>query len=247
MRRAAELEDAPDRVEPLDEEALVDIGRDLGLSPAAVRRAAAEVGAEAAIRRGRSGLVGPSVVLVGRVVDLDAPSVELRLAESLGRASFQAVRRRGGRSLWRQQRGVGARVATAVRHLAGREARGDALGRLDQAIRQPERRALADVSSLELVVEQIVGGGTVVRLTARLDDVRRGAVTASVGGVATGALMALGGVAGALAGPDALLALGGLGALVGGGAVAGAKLAYGRTVAQVAESLEGLLDRAEPT
>lgn len=237
FRRAAELEaqgaSPPD--ETLDLLALEEIGREVGLSPQAIRRAVAELQAAPPASAvpapaARPGLLGTPVVVVERTVPGAPAEVGSRVDEWLWHQGLEKRRQRPGRSEWVPRRGL---VAGLRRNLD--------VGR---------RLKLNDVCRLGLGVVDAADGRSRVRIEADLGEYRRnlkaGLVVAPL---ATGGALAAVGLVGLgyAGGPDVEVILAalpaGAGLAAGGGGVARAVLRRRR--ASVVEALEGLCDQLE--
>ena len=227
--RAAELDlqqapGAPPTL--LDEDALVEIGTAVGLSPAAVRRAVAEhhAGALAPAIVPPATWVGPRLAVAERRVDGDPTKARRAVERDLERQWFRKVRDQGERSVWTARVDLPARVARRVDF--------------------HHRLVLQGVSGLILTSVADGDGDVVVRIEADPAERRNGlgwtVVAAATGGATTGAVLAV------LAGldPALLLALptAGMGA---GGGFALARRAYVNQVRRLTDDLEGILDRLE--
>ena len=228
--RAAELDlrhgpDAPATL--LDEEALVEIGGAVGLSPAAVRQAVAEhhAGVLVPATDAPATWVGPRLAVAERRMAGDANRVRRALERDLERQWFRKVRDQGGRSAWAARTDLPARVARRVdfRH----------------------RLVLGGVSGLLLTVVACTADEVVVRLEAdpaeRRSDLGWRVAGATAGGATVGAAI-VGGVTGIGAEPLLALATAGMSAT---GAVALARRTYLAQVGRLADDLEGALDRLQ--
>lgn len=230
FRRAAELERHAGRrpsADGLGDTELIEIGREVGLSPEAIRRAIGEFRAGSLPTdddRERRSVLGPRTVTVERTVARPPERVHRDLHAWLGDQLFTPVRDTGAWSAWLRRDDVGAKVRRAF---------------------QSRTTALRDVSRLEI---SLVGdpdeAATHVRIEAGARQVRTGLTVAASGGTVAG----LGGglTAGALTavvGPDVLAAVPVLG---GAGVAAGswwaARASWRRTRRSVGLVLEGLLD-----
>ncbi len=225
--RAAELDleaspGAPQTL--LDEEALVEIGTAVGLSPEAVRRAVAEHRAGALVPATDSPAtwVGPRLVVAERRFDGDAALLRHRIDRDLERQWFRKVRDQDERSVWCARSDLPARVGRKVdfRH----------------------RLVLQGVSGLVVTSVDCADEGVVVRVEADPAERRSGlgwvVAAAATGSATAGAILAL------LLGldPALLLALPAAG-VGGGGGVALARRTYLLQVRRLGDELEGLLDR----
>lgn len=227
--RAAELDlqQAPGATPVLlDEDALVEIGAAVGLTPGAVRQAVAEhrVGALVPPPTPPATWVGPRTAVAERRVPGDPHAVRRAVERDLELQWFRRVRGRGDRSVWVARTDLQARVARRVdlRH----------------------RLVLDGVSTVVLTTVECDGADSVVRVEADPADRRHG-LAWTVGGLTTG-----GATAGLLLGllvdidPALLLTLptAGLGA---GGGVVRARRTYLGQLRSLGDHLEGILDRAE--
>ena len=228
LRRAAELDaltTAPGEDDGYDPGAVEEAAREVGLSPAAVRQAVAElrVGAlpaPAADRRparaGRS-----RIVTHQRLVDVTPASVQATVERFMRTQMFELRRRAGDRSLYRPRSDL---VASLRRGL-------DFAG----AIKLDGLRTVS-VTAIE------ADDRTLVRLEAELTASRANAVA---GGAAAGTAVALlTGLTGALL-SEPVLVVGALpaGAAVGGGGIRVAEARWRKRRDDVAEALDALLDR----
>ncbi|MEX2660155.1 MAG: hypothetical protein WD232_10695 [Acidimicrobiales bacterium] len=227
--RAAELdlERAPDGPQvQLDEEALVEIGAAVGLSPEAVRRAIAEhrAGALEPSPISPATWVGPRLAVAERHIDGDADDLRRSAERRLERQWFRKVRDQGERSVWCARTDLPARVGRTFdfRH----------------------RLVLHGVSGIVVTAVDCPGDGVAVRLEADPAERRNGlgwaVAGATTGGATAGAVLAfLSGI-----GAELLLAVGAAG-LGGGGGVVVARRSYGSQVQRLTDDLEGILDRLE--
>ena len=212
----------------LDEDALVEIGGSVGLSPAAVRQAVAEhrAGALAPAAVPPATWVGPRLAAVERRFAGDALAVRTAVERDVERQWFRRVRDQGERSVWTARQDVAARVARRVdfRH----------------------RLVLEGVSAVVVTTVACPDGGVAVRIEADPAERRSGhgqAVAATTAGAAAaGFLLALVGDLD----PAVLYALpsAGLGA---GGGVARARRSYHDQLRRLTDDLEGLVDRVQRT
>lgn len=227
LRRAAEL-DASSALAPAPDDglpvaALEAAAAEVGLSPAAVRLAVAELRAGALDDAAPAGAEAAAIVCA-RVVPADPVSVLDSVGRYLSGQAFARARDRGTEQVWRPREDL---VATLRR-------------KFDWAA------AIRLRSVSEVVVRAVeVEGGTLVRLVARLEG---GVVFAPRIGAGVGAVVGLAGVgaAGAILGDPLVLA-----GAAGAGAVGGtAGWRVGRRVRasqrhRVAEAIDGLLDELE--
>lgn len=226
---ALDLEHAPGSPPLLlDEDALVEIGAAVGLSPAAVRQAVAEHRAGALVPAAvpPATWVGPRLVLVERRLRCDPAGIRRAVERDLERQWFRRVRDQGERSVWVARQDVAARVARRVdfRH----------------------RLVLEGVSAVVVTTVPCHDGDVVVRIEADPAE-RRGDHRRAVAGTATGAAAA-GFVLTLIADldPALLLTLSGAGLGAGGG-LAWARRSYLDQLRRLTDDLEGLLDRVQRT
>ena len=214
----------------LDEDALVEIGAAVGLTPGAVRQALAEHRAGALVPAAvpPATWVGPRLALVERRLGRDPGEIRRAIERDLERQWFRRVRDQGERSVWVARQDVAARVARRVdfRH----------------------RLVLGGVSAVVVTTVACDDGDVVVRIEADPAERRSGLVWevagAATGGAAVAFVLAL--VAGVDVDPALLVALPGAGLGAGGG-VARARRTYLDQVRRLTDDLEGLLDRVQRT
>jgi hypothetical protein len=243
LRRAVELEAMTDEAdgggaEGYDPAALEEAAREVGLSPATVRQAVAELRAGVlpvpapqdrkgvARRRTTPGgmpvpVAGSRMVAQQRLVEPTPAEVDAVLDRFMRTQMFELRRRAGDRAVYRPRRDL---VANLRRRL-------DFAGaiRLDH---------LATVTTVVVPAQE----RTLVRVEAELVASRANAMT---GGAAAGSAVAVGmGFFGAVFG-EAGLVIAALpaGAMVGGGSMRVAESRWRRRRDDVAEALAGLLDR----
>lgn len=210
----------------LDEDALVEIGAAVGLSPAAIRQAVAEhrAGALLAPAAPEETWVGARLAVVKRRVHGDQTRVRRSIERALDQQLLRKVRGGDGRSTWCPRTDVAARVAR----------------RLDLH----HRLVLHNVSGLALTVVEGPGWVT-VRFEADPAE-RRSGLGWVVAGAATGSAT-LGALLAVAAGldPAVLAVVPAVGCAVagGGGGVALARRSYAAEVRRLTDDLEGLLDR----
>jgi hypothetical protein len=228
LRRAAELDALdpdpdgdPTRYDPA---AVEEAAREVGLSPAAVRQAVAElrVGALPAEAEGRRPAVaGSRVVSHQRLVDRSVDTVTATVDRFLRTQMFELRRRSGDRSLFRPRSDL---VASLRRGLD-----------FGGAIKLDGLRTVS-------VVTTPADDRTLVRVEAELTASRANAVA---GGAAAGTAVAVGtGLVGALlAEPGLVIAALPAGAVVGGGGIRVAESRWRRRRDDVSEVLGSLLDR----
>lgn len=231
--RAADLEDAgaADGI-GLDEQALVEIGREVGLSGAAVRQALDEyhAGLLQPVAEAPQTVVGPRVLVIERTVPGTTDQVDAHISAFLRGKLFEPCRRVDHRSVWRPREGL----------LASIQRTGKRLGRGD--------RTLDDVTEVSVALvalpSSLAGEERVrVRLEADCGSLRRGLTATAVGGVALGGagIAAAAGAAVALGDPLPLLGLPPLGAITAGAWV-GPRHWYRQKLAEVELVLQGGLD-----
>ncbi|HET6950078.1 MAG TPA: hypothetical protein VFI47_06875 [Acidimicrobiales bacterium] len=226
LRRAAEL----DALEPDDDPgaydpaAVEEAAREVGLSPAAVRQAVAElrVGAlPAPSVEGRTPVVGSRSVCHQRLVDRSPETVNATVDRFLHTQMFELRRRAGDRSLFRPRSDL---VASLRRGLDfGGAIKLDGLRTITVDVLPADDR-------------------TLVRVEAELTASRANAVA---GGAAAGSAVALGtGLFGALfAEPILLISALPAGAVIGGSGIRVAEARWRKRRDDVSEVLASLLDR----
>jgi hypothetical protein len=228
LRRAAELDALTAGVgeeDGYDPGAIEEAAREAGLSPAAVRQAVAElrVGAlPAPVADRRPVRVARSRMLTHqRLVDVPPGAVLATVDRFMRTQMFELRRRAGDRSLYRPRSDMVAHLRRGL-DFAG-------------AIR-------LDGLSTVAVTAIPADDRTLVRVETELTASR---ATAVAGGAAAGTTVALlTGVTGALLG-EAALVIGALpaGAMVGGGGIRVAEARWRKRRDDVAEAIDGLLDR----
>lgn len=236
LARASELAsnsvDAPDG---MTEAQLLEIGKEVGLSPATLQQALAEERTRVVLAE-ESGLearvMGPASVSVTRAVP-HAPDVVLLALEEWMRTEYRmpAKRRFGNRRTWEQRTGVFAEVDRALR---GNQA----------------ATTLTRASEVAVTVSAIGDGRTAVRLDADVTQLRRtrrtGGIAFAITGLLTGTVpVVLGAVLAPLAMLPLFLALGAV-PLLGFGFGSWIMIKGHRQQAERAQlALEQLLDRLE--
>jgi hypothetical protein len=220
----------------LDEEALVEIGAAVGLSPAAIRQAVAEhhAGALVPAVAAPATWVGPRLAVAEQRLTGDPDRLRRAVERDLERQWFRKVRDQDGRSVWAARTDLPARVARRV----------DFRNRL----------VLQGVSALQLTTVACGQDEVLVRLEADPAERRNTLgwkVAATAGGGAT-----VGAVLAALSGLDTsflgeagelllfVLPAAGLG---GGGGLSVARRSYLEQLRRLADDLEGTLDRLRRT
>ena len=237
LRRAVEIEAADEAAsggpDGYDAAAVEEAAREVGVSPAAVRLAVAELRAGvlpapvgATRRGGRSGRAvarpaGSRIVAQQRLVEPD-PAAALALIDRFLRTQMFEVRRRSGdRTVYRPRKDL---VASLRRGL-------DFAG----AIR------LDGLQTVTTVVTP-ADDRTLVRIEAELAASRAGAL-ASGAAAGSAVTLATGLIGALLAEPGLVIAALPAGAVVGGGSMRVASGRWQRRRDDVAEALAGLLDR----
>jgi hypothetical protein len=233
IRRATELqlarldERGQDR---LSEAEVFRIGREVGLEPELMRRAMGEVRAESLLppepdeRDLSTRLLGAARVTVSRVVPGRPAEVArniegyLRIGESL-----REVRKRAGRSRWEPQEGFMAQLQRGLR-IGGRA------------------YTLASASALQLTIEPLEEGTSLVALQADLSSARLEKGWGWVIGLTTGGAGAGLGIGFAVGFPYLALPVAVAGAA--GGVMAGRKN-FGGEWEKLRVNMEGILDRLE--
>lgn len=237
IRRASNLQfraGATEGESALDETEVVRIGEEVGLEPRYVRQALAEIHADSLVpalpRESRlpARLWGPGLVRTSRVVPGDRAEVEAKLEVHLrDRELLKRVRHQPGRSLW--------------------EAAGGLLSTMKRAMDVGGHGyELAKARSVELVVEGLEPGWSLVSLTA---DLRNERTETAVGWHILAAAFAIpaAGFLVATGGPELPILLGS--GLAGGAGLGAATWAtathYRKRRERTQLVLEGLLDRLE--
>lgn len=229
LARAAAIEAAAGQAAPdgLDDDAVVAIGREVGLPEAAVRRALAEHQAGTALalpatHQGRPQvLLGRGTLSRARIAPAPLDEVRNRLERLLSQAVLRPVRNTRSGSIWAPRTGV----------LAGLRRRVDPPGPLRWLTR------------LHVQLVALGPGTTQVILVAACQRRWRGHRTAAAGSLLLGAAGLGAAVAGAVADPTLLLATPAVG--VGAIGVVAARGSWLRLADEVELSLDGLLDAAE--
>lgn len=228
IRRAVEIQSAaggPDEPDDgVSEAEVLRIGRELGLEPASVRRAIADVRGRAPAERGvLARVMGPRTVLAARTVRRPAAAVGLLVEQYLVTMEYMVVQRRfPDRTRYVAATGVGAAMGRAYRKMQ-------------------EQHAVLDVTPLDVAVSVIDEDTCFVEVSTDLGGSRAGlAATGAVsGGVGATAITAA-----VLSTPvvdvAALLGLPVAAVLVWWG-----RAAYGMYSRSTQEKLEAFLDRLE--
>jgi hypothetical protein len=230
--RAAELERTSSTgVTGLDEQAVVDIGREVGLSPIAVREALSEyhAGLLGAGERERQTVVGPRTLVIERTVSGTLAQIDAQIGALLEGKLFECCRRIGNRTVWRPRAGVLASLQRAGKRLGG-------------------DRPLDDVTEITLTLAELPAAegraaSVRVRMEVECRALRRGLATTAIGGMMTSGLgvVAVGGAAIVTGDPLPLIGVAPLGALAAG-SYFGPRAAYHRKLAEVDLILQGGLD-----
>lgn len=236
LRRASELQagtSEPETERELTEAQLLEIGREVGLSPEHLRQALAEERTRVVLPTesttvGR--MVGPARAIASRTVRGSPERVLAILDGWMQRDEcLQLKRRYLDRVVW--------------------EARRDLIGNAKRLFRIGGRgyelTRAHDVAATAVAVDET---RSLVRLEAdlspiRTSHVRMGALTAGAGVVAGGSVLTAGLVAGAMLAP--VIAVAALPVIVAGGMGYGVVHGYARTARRVQLALEQLLDRLE--
>jgi hypothetical protein len=227
LRRASELDAAAELASPVagyDTVAVEEAAREVGLSPAAVRQAVAELRAGALpgdvpARRGRA--ISSRHVCQQRLVATPAPAVLAAVDRFMRTQMLELRRRSGDRSLYRQRSDLVASVRRGL-DFAG-AIKFDGLRTIDVVVTPADDR-------------------TLVRIEAELTSSRANAVAA--GAAAGTAVTVTTGFLGAVLAEPALV-LGALpaGAVIGGSGIRVAGGRWRKRRDDVAEVLASLLDR----
>jgi hypothetical protein len=232
LRRAAELDHRPASRSPgVDLAAVEEAAAEVGLSPASVRQAVAELRAGALAPEAAPGrrVLGRPTLTVVRTVPGPAPAVSAWLHGFLARQLFCLRRDHGGHSHWERRDDLAAAVRRGLDLLRER------------------RLVLREVHRLDAVVVEEPGGDgdrVVVRLELDVRHARRSQTTLLASGGAVGAAV-VGGTLMAAGLDPALLVAGPLGGgIAAAGHGAGAWL-YRRQVEELTLAAEGVLDRLE--
>lgn len=237
IRRAAELqfqESAGDDAGTLSEDEVLKIGKEVGLEASHVRRALGELRAEALVPQlppdvgPLKRLVGPGRVRAERVVPGDVDQVEELIVSWLSDVeSLDAVRRRAGVSLWEPAEGVVAQIRRGLKWGG-------------------QRYELAEAKQVEVSVQGLEDGFSLVTITVDLRNVRIEQGGGAIFGFTLGGAGAAVGLSLAFLTPAAAIAGGIVGASLGGaGGMAIGRSTYQQKSERVRLAAEGLLDRLE--
>ncbi len=227
IRRAGELQaDSSARLEEgLSEAEVVRIGRELGLDPATVRRAMAEVRGRLPAETGLLvTLAGPRTVHASRMVNRPAARVAAELERYLHAREFMLVERRfEDRTRFVRDSSVGANLARFARGF----------------FRPPLRPV--DVKRLDVSISVVDADTCLLELSVDLAGTRGGLVGGVIGG-SGGATAAWAAVTWATALPDPLMLLG---VPLLAGAWFGTRAIFRTVRSSVQEKMESLLDQVE--
>jgi len=236
LARASELQAGTGDVgESMTEEQLIELGKEVGLSPEHVRQAIAEEATRVAVQQpegtGPSGVFGPMTAWAQRVIAGSQADVLARIERYMQNEESLTVRRRfTDRVTWE-----------ARRDIVGSIRRGFGIG--------GRRYALARADETGATVVPVDGGRVLVRLDATFAESRRrsvlgGGSLAGAGLVGGGGLVA---VAATFPGSSMAIALliGGAWAAMGGAGFAAVAKSYRSSVKHAQLALEQALDRLE--
>ena len=229
LARAAELQgqsSSADATGALSDAQILELGKEVGLSPEALRQAIAEERARVAIpeARGMAGWFGPETFAATRVVPGTPESALIAIDAVLrGDLPFDVKRRFPDRVHWEPRRGF----FDAVR---------------SQFIRGVEGADLRLAQEVATTVTAIDAGRTHVRVDAVLTEARRRAFAASRNAAIAGAGVAVVlsgalGVGVVFVGPPVVLAVGAM--------LFSFRRGYRNTAARVVTAIEQVLDRLE--
>lgn len=236
IRRASDLQfrDSSGEEGSLDAAEVVRIGGEVGLEPRYVQQALAEVQAEALVPAMPADngmaqrLFGSGLVRASRVVPGDRNEVEGKLEEHLReRELLKQVRSRPGLSLWEPAGGVVSSMRRAM----------DVSG---------HGYELAKARNVQVAIEQLESGWSLVTLTADVRNARNqaaGAYYTAFLGSSIGISVAILATAGIAALP--LIGAVAVGAAGFGGATWATGASVRRRYARMELALQGLLDRME--
>lgn len=225
IRRAVEIQaaaGAPD--EGIPEGEVIRIGQELGIEPATVRRAIADVRGRPVEERGLlARTMGPGVLRAARTIRRNAASTGMHLEEYLTRCEYMVVQRRfPDRTRYTRGTGVGAAIGRAARKF----------GSSHQAL---------DLAQLDVAVSAIDDDTCLVEVSVDTGAMRAGMAAGALGiggGAAAGITAAV--LATPIIDPLALLSIP---ALLG--SWAGMRGIYGSIQHSTQDKLESFLDRLE--
>lgn len=231
MSRAAELQGTgsdAESTEQFTEDQLIELGKEVGLSPQNLRQALAEERTRSVVpesdERGLTASVfGPSRVHATRTVPGKPGEVLAQIDAWMQRQETLIVKRQfGDRTVWEPSRDLGVTLKRAFK-AGGRDF------------------ALANAHEVSATVMAVDDGRVHVVLDGDFTNRRSVAVGSAAGGVVTGAA-----VTGALLVISVPVLLAALPAIaLAGSSVAGARSFHGRTMTRAQLALEQLLDRLE--
>ncbi|TVR64008.1 MAG: hypothetical protein EA422_07665 [Gemmatimonadales bacterium] len=236
IRRASELQFSADGEADrprLSEDEILRIGGEVGLDPEHLRRAMGEVRAESLLPASQDEgkgfvdrMVGPAIVRASRVVAREPEPLLRTMEEYLDVGeSLRRIRKQGNRSRWAPAEGMLASLQRGL-NWGGRT------------------YELARCSSVEMSIEGLGDGRSVVALVADHSKRRAEATFGWTAGLGLGGGLGLGLGLGLVTGIGPLLVAPGLLLGVGTGAAA-ARADYGKESARIRLALEGILDRLE--
>ena len=235
LARASELQaGTAEPTESMTEAQLIELGKEVGLSPEHVRQAIAEEQTRVAVQepQGRvSGVFGPNTAWAQRVIAGTQADVLARIDRYMQNQEAMAVRRRyGDRITW--------------------EARRDFLGQMKRGFGLGGRPyALTKADEVGATVVPVDDARVLVRLDAAFSDARRrsmtgGGVLAGTGLAGAGGVIALAATLPGASIPVALL-VGGVWAAIGGVGFTAVAKSYRSNVERAQLALEQALDRLE--
>lgn len=236
LARASELQaGTSEPTESMTEEQLIELGKEVGLSPEHVRQAIAEEQTRVAVQEphGRvSGVFGPNMAWAQRVIAGTQADILARIDRYMQNQEGMAVRRRyAERITW--------------------EARRDFLGQMKRGFGIGGRMyALTKADEVGATVVPVDGARVLVRLDAAFSDARRrsvtgGGVLAGTGLAGAGGVIALAATMPGWSVPVALLIGGVWAAAVGGVGFTVFARSYRSNVERAQLALEQALDRLE--
>ncbi|HEX8675489.1 MAG TPA: hypothetical protein VF710_26580 [Longimicrobium sp.] len=224
IRRATELQFARgDAEDGLPEAEVMRIGKELGLEPAHVRRAIAEVRGLPREQKGMMvSVMGPDTVRASRTIRRPAAPLGMSLEEYLVKCEFMVVQRRfPDRTRYVRGTGIGASLGRAAAKIGS-------------------RAATLDLKTVDVHVSPLDEDSAFVEVSVPLGAMRTGlTVGGVVGGGGGGAAI---GTALAMMGPDPTILLG---FPIFGAAMLLARGIYRGVAGSVQDRLEAFLDRIE--
>jgi hypothetical protein len=235
LARASELQaGTSEPTESMTEEQLIELGKEVGLSPEHVRQAIAEEQTRVAVQgpQGRvSGVFGPNLASAQRVIAGTQADILARIDRYMQNQEAMTVRRRySERITW--------------------EARRDFLGQMKRGFGIGGRMySLTKADEVGATVVPVDGARVLVRLDAAFSDARRrsvtgGGVLAGTGLAGAGGVIALAATMPGASVPVALL-VGGVWAAIGGVGFTAVAKSYRSNVERAQLALEQVLDRLE--